>query len=242
MKMDYNNNAEFDIAELHWQQSVKPMELIVAQGEQNDERSSSQCMICLEEVDDSERLLYKGCLCSDNAKLCSERNFNKFSFCKCCLLRWLQTNATCPICKMRIYQVWHRSCYDIKSHLSRSMLHRLKETGQWEGKDDLVEQRCQLIDLRFQMELDKKPLNGQVATEFISGIGTAMDRLVDLPGFWRICLESDIDGGSCMSTIRIIVHCRDGSQMSEMSIFTTSTKGTSIETCTIHDLTSPAPV
>ena len=121
---------------------------------------SSTCYICLEEVDTHSRLILKDCMCKMR------------QYCIPCIITWLNTSTTCPICKQTIMNVWHPTEYDVKNEFARLVAEKIGGMQLSESCQELVLRQCQQFRIRFCAQLGNNPKeydnNIQRALDFIS--------------------------------------------------------------------------
>lgn len=126
----------------------------------SEEIPSNSCYICLEDIDPNQRLILKNCRCKLRA------------YCLPCLIQWLHTSTTCPICKETIINVWFPTTFDLKSHFIEVM--RKRTAGHIHPR--VVEKMCrkthEIIDMdfsyRLEMNAEKSAENMQEALDFVS--------------------------------------------------------------------------
>ena len=99
----------------------------------NNEKNT--CYICLEDVDPTCKLVVKNCQC-----LARE-------YCLECLIKWMQTSTTCPICKVTIKVVWYQTDFDMKTEFKRLITNQFKQNSEKDLQDveEIFHRQCDNI-------------------------------------------------------------------------------------------------
>ena len=136
-----------------------PVVINVFQASKNVEYSKD-CLICLEDIKSESRLVLRDCACHSR------------NYCFQCLIKWLQKNTICPICKETITNVWHPTEFDIKAEFRSKMYLKLKEFI--EIPDQVTLEELFKFCNRFEIDISYKLENNAKNTERC-GVQKAMD-------------------------------------------------------------------